>query len=395
MDHSLKKLAVVTGSRAEYGLLKPVIKKLLERKDIDTHVVVTGAHLSERYGMTVSEIEKDGIPIAARVDILRFEDSETRISDTVSYAISEYTRTLKEMKPDCVLVLGDRYEIFAFVLSASILGIPVAHISGGDVTLGSADDWYRHCITKMSALHFPACADSRGRLIRMGEAPERVFLVGGLGDENIRSTPLMDEKTLSKSTGFDLSRTFALVTYHPETDANACDPAEGARSMLSAMEILNKESGLVYLITESNADNGGAAINEQLHKWNREHSDISVVFSSLGSLRYLSAMSLASLVLGNSSSGVVETPSFRVPCVNIGSRQTGREVCANVICCGGEIEQITEAMRKAISDEFREIAAKTVSPYYGENTSGDIAEITVSKINSGFLKQTKSFYDLI
>ena len=169
MDHSLKKLAVVTGSRAEYGLLKPVIKKLLERKDIDTHVVVTGAHLSERYGMTVSEIEKDGIPIAARVDILRFEDSETRISDTVSYAISEYTRTLKEMKPDCVLVLGDRYEIFAFVLSASILGIPVAHISGGDVTLGSADDWYRHCITKMSALHFPACADSRDRLIRKAD----------------------------------------------------------------------------------------------------------------------------------------------------------------------------------------------------------------------------------
>lgn len=394
MKNNLKKLTVVTGSRAEYGLLKPVIKKLLARKDIITEVIVTGAHLSEKYGVTVSEIESDGIPITEKIDILLFEDCKTRISETISYAVKEFTCCLSNLKPDCVLVLGDRYEIFAFSLAASILGIPIAHISGGDVTLGSADDWYRHCITKMSALHFPACMDSRDRLIRMGENPKRVFMVGGLGDENIRSTPLMSLGELSEFVGFNLSRPFALVTYHPETDINACDPTTGAKSMLSAMETLNRETGLVYLITESNADNGGTEVNAQLHLWHVALPDISIVVNSLGSKRYLSAMSAAVMVLGNSSSGVVETPSFKVPCVNIGNRQTGREVCSNVICCAADTEAIECAMRRALSPEFVETASKTVSPYYGKNTSGDIADITVEMIRSGELKQTKIFYDL-
>ena len=211
-----KTIAVVTGTRAEYGLLRPVIRQLLGSPLLRPLVVVTGAHLAPEYGNTVEEIEADGIPIAARIPILKFGQGPDATARTVAYTIEAFTRWFLDEKPDAVLVLGDRYEIFAAAQAAAFAGVPIAHISGGDVTLGAADDWYRHCITKMAHLHFPSCTVYARRVIRMGESPSTVFNVGGLGDENIRTMPKMSREELTESVGFDLSGPFGLVTFHPD-----------------------------------------------------------------------------------------------------------------------------------------------------------------------------------
>ncbi len=238
-------IAVVTGTRAEYGLLRPVLQKLAARPDAKLALLVTGAHLSEKYGGTVSEIEADGMPIAARIPIL-FEEDEGPLATAraVEKAIRGFSQWFAENKPACCLVLGDRYEILAAAQGAAFAGVPVAHISGGDVTLGAQDDWYRHCITKIAHLHFPSCAESAGRLVRMGEAPAAVFNVGGLGDENIRTMEKLPPAALSESVGFDLTRPFGLVTFHPET-AGDVDVTAQMRALLDAMDELARTEGLV------------------------------------------------------------------------------------------------------------------------------------------------------
>ena len=243
-------------------------------------------------------------------------------------------------------------------------GVPIAHISGGDVTLGAADDYYRHCITKMAHLHFPSCAEYARRVIRMGEAPDTVFNVGGLGDENIRTMPKMSREELSESLGFDLSGPFALVTFHPET-AGGASPTQQVAQLLGAMEQLQKTQPVRWLITKANADAGGLAINELIDRWVEKYPDRAIAFTSLGVKRYLSAMACAAAVVGNSSSGVVETPTFGVPTVNIGERQAGRIICPNVICCPAEKTKILTALKTAFSPEFAAKAKQTVSPYNG------------------------------
>ena len=394
MSHTeKKKIAVLTGTRAEYGLLRPVLQKLAASEELELLLLVSGAHLSSAYGATVSEIEADGMPIAARIPILLFEDDPLRTLKTVAYATEVYGEWLAEVKPHALLILGDRYEAFAAAQAAALQHIPLVHISGGDVTLGAADDWYRHCISKMAALHFPSCRDSAERLLRMGELPSRVFCVGGLGDENIRAVPRMTLQELSDNLSFDLTAPFSLVTFHPETAAGCAPPAEQMQAMLLAMEDAHRESGIRFLITKSNADAGGAELNAMIDSWSAAHSDYAAAFTSLGLRRYLSAMAGAAVVLGNSSSGVVETPSFGVPTVNIGKRQEGRIICSNVICCDAEREEIFAALQKAQSAEFKAVAAATVSPYHGENTSGDIVRITAEMLQSGILHEAKEFYD--
>ena len=387
-----KTLAVITGTRAEYGLLKPVIQKLLKSDKIIPAVVVTGAHLEASYGNTVTEIEKDGIPIAARIPILKFGQGRQATAETVAYTIQQFTRWFLEHKPDAALVLGDRYEIFAAAQAAAYAGVPVAHISGGDVTLGAADDWYRHCITKIAHLHFPSCEEYARRVIRMGESPETVFNVGGLGDENLRTMPKMNAEELSESLGFDVTRPFGLVTFHPET-AGGADPKAQMENLLGAMEAVSKATGLRWLITKSNADAGGLDINRMIDDWSAEHAEIAAAYTSLGVVRYLSAMSLAALVAGNSSSGVVETPTMGVPTVNIGDRQKGRIICRNVIGCPAERQAIQAALEKALSPEFASAARKTVSPYNGGETSKKIVEILEQFLFQPDFGSPKTFYD--
>lgn len=381
----MRSICVVTATRAEYGLLRPVVQKLAASADLQLRLVVTGAHLCPRLGLTVTEIEKDGFAIDARLPIFT-DDAAEPVAQTIARTLTVFDKYFAQSAPDCLLVLGDRFEIFAVATAAAARHIPIAHISGGDVTLGAADEYYRHCISKMAAVHFASCADSAARLVRLGEAPDRVFCVGGLGDENIRTLPKLSREALCASTGFALMQPFALVTYHPETSADAGSPAAQSQALCRAMESV---PGIFWLMTGSNADAGGQVCSDTLRAFAAAHPDRAGFVQNLGLQRYLSAMQYASLVAGNSSSGVVETPTFQVPTVNIGKRQAGRLVCANVLGCAPDADAIAETMRKALSPEFAAVAATAKSPYNGGDTSAKICAV----LRSFDFSAPKSFYD--
>lgn len=381
----MRSICVVTATRAEYGLLRPVVQKLAASADLQLRLVVTGAHLCPRLGLTVTEIEKDGFAIDARLPIFT-DDAAEPVAQTLARTLTVFDEYFAQNAPDCLLILGDRFEIFAVATAAAARHIPIAHISGGDVTLGAADEYYRHCISKMAAVHFASCADSAARLVRLGEAPDRVFCVGGLGDENIRTLPKLSREALCASTGFALMQPFALVTYHPETSADAGSPAAQCQALCRAMESV---PGIFWLMTGSNADAGGQVCSDTLRAFAAAHPDRAGFVQNLGLQRYLSAMQYASLVAGNSSSGVVETPTFQVPTVNIGKRQAGRLICANVLGCTPDADAIAETMRKALSPEFAAVAATAKSPYNGGDTSAKICAV----LRSFDFSAPKSFYD--
>ena len=381
----MRTICVVTATRAEYGLLRPVVQKIAASDVLDLQLVVTGAHLCPRLGETVHEIEADGLPIAARLPIFT-DNADEPVAKTIARTMEISDNYFAAHRPDAVLLLGDRFEIFAVAAAAAARHIPIAHISGGDVTLGAADEYYRHCISKMAAVHFASCADSAARLVRLGEAPDRVFCVGGLGDENIRTLPKLSREALCASTGFALMQPFALLTYHPETSADAGSPAAQCQALCRAMESV---PGIFWLMTGSNADAGGQVCSDTLRAFAAAHPDRAGFVQNLGLQRYLSAMQYASLVAGNSSSGVVETPTFQVPTVNIGKRQAGRLICANVLGCAPDADAIAETMRKALSPEFAAVAATAKSPYNGGDTSAKICAV----LRSFDFSAPKSFYD--
>ena len=271
----MRTITVVTATRAEYGLLRPVVQKIAASDVLDLQRVVTGAHLCPRLGETVHEIEADGLPIAARLPIFT-DNADEPVAKTIARTMEIFDNHFAAHRPDAVLLLGDRYEIFAVAAAAAARHIPIAHISGGDVTLGAADEYYRHCISKMAAVHFPSCADSAARLVRMGEAPDTVFCVGGLGDENIRTLPKMSREELCKSTGFDLMQPFALVTYHPETAPDAGSPAVQVQALCDAMAAVD---GVFWLITGSNADAGGQVCTAMMQTFAAAHPDTLVITS--------------------------------------------------------------------------------------------------------------------
>ncbi len=385
-------LAVLTGTRADYGLLRPVLEKMRAHPGIAPRLLVTGAHLSAAYGATVSEIEADGFDIAARLDILSppVPPGRAGTAQRTQLALRLFLDWLSAPanRPSALVVLGDRYEAFAAGQAAALLGIPLVHISGGDVTEGADDDWFRHCLTKMAKLHFPSCEVYRQRVIRMGEEPGRVFNVGGLGDENIRNMQLLSFQTLAAGLDFALLRPFALVTMHPET-ASALAPERQAEVFLAAIE---RQSGLFYLFTGANADAGGSILNQRFAAFCETRVNAAMV-PSLGMLRYLSAMKHAALVLGNSSSGVVETPSMGVPAVDVGDRQKGREDAENVLHCPLDAAAISGAVSAALRPEFAAAARRVKSPYNGGETSQRIVDITFELLESGQLNRPKSFYD--
>lgn len=385
MKHTI---AVVTSTRAEYGLLRGVLQALYTDPKVQLQLLVTGTHLSKAHGQTVSEIEADGIPITARLPILPETGTEP-VAETIARTVQVFDACFAQNAPDALLLLGDRFEIFAVAVAAAARHIPIAHISGGDVTLGAADEYYRHCITKMASLHFPSCVESAQRLVRMGEEPRRVLCVGGLGDENIRKLPKMSREQLCESTGLPLQQPFGLVTYHPET-AGQNNPAAQADALIAAMQ---NTPGIYWLITGSNADEGGRICTEKMQAFAASQPQKAGFVQSLGLKRYLSAMALAALVAGNSSSGVVETPSFGVPTVNIGSRQAGRQICENVLCCPAEQTAIHAAIAKALSPEFAAAAKTARSPYNGGDTAQKICTALKNALQSGLLRTVKSFYD--
>ena len=366
-------VAAVTSTRADYGLLRPVLQKLAAAPDCTLRLAVTGAHLCPWLGRTVTEIEADA-DIAARIDAWLdiFTETPEPVAQTIARTVQVFDAWFAGAAPDTVLLLGDRFEIFAVAIAAAARGIPIAHISGGDVTRGAADDWYRHCITQMSALHFPSNAESAARLVRMGAAPETVYNVGGLGDENLRALTPLPRAALAQATGLpQLMGPFGLVTLHPETALGAPGPAALAQALTAA---LDNVPDVFWLCTGSNADAGGAVCTAALRGFAAARPGRAAFVQSLGVERYLSALRYAAVAAGNSSSGVVETPTFGVPAVNIGDRQAGRPICQNVLCCPAEAGAITAALRTALTPAFAAKAHAAVSPYRGEDTSGQIVQ---------------------
>lgn len=382
----MRRIAVFTGSRADYGLLCPVLKRLQEAPDVDLQLLVSGGHLAASQGMTVRDIEADGFPIAARVD-LDIDAQPPRASHaTMALALKGIGVQLERLRPHVLVILGDRYEALSAAIAATMLGIPLAHISGGDCTLGAIDDVFRHSITKMSHLHFSSCEEYRHRVIQLGEAPERVWNVGGLGVENVLQLALITEEQVRAELGCAADRPYLLCTFHPVT----LDGGQETVQLTELLTALEQFSGYDIVFTGANADPGGNIINTLLAEWaERPHV---LVFPSLGVLRYLSAAKYAACVVGNSSSGVAEIPSLGVPVLDIGSRQEGRIRSCAVVHCATQREEIVAALTRALTPERRELAHVTPNPYAGTGTSQRISHILRTHSLCGLLK--KIFYDV-
>lgn len=375
-DNNNRIICIVTGSRAEYGLLKPLLALFFADAGFVTRLVVTGAHLETAFGETCREIEDDGFSIHRKLPMDLSFEARSGMAKATGLAIVSFAEYFAENRPDLLLILGDRYEIFAASVAAAMQGIPIAHIAGGDTTEGAVDEFIRHSITKMSYLHFPTNEQSRARIIQMGEDPLRVVNAGSLGIDNcIALKPLSREK-LGKELGFDFHARYALVTFHPAT----LDGDGGVQEFAELLKAAECFSDMNFLFTRANADAGGRAINALLDEFAATHANCKA-YASLGSVRYLSAMRYAAMVLGNSSSGLYETPAFGIPCVNIGDRQRGRLRAENVIDCAADAGAIEAAIRKAGTGAFTNASRHTPNPF-GEGHAAEKIYNTIKRYTS-------------
>lgn len=365
----MRKIAVVTGTRAEYGLLKNIIIKIAEDKDLDLQLIVTGTHLSDGYGKTINEIINDGFEIDYSIPILIDDNSGQSTPKEMGLLMIQLSQAFTVLKPDMLLILGDRYEIFAAASTAMAMNIPIAHISGGEITEGAIDEQIRHAITKMAHIHFPGAECYAENIKNMGEEAFRVFNVGDPGIENIKLTKFLNKKELFEALGAEVDEDTLLVTYHPVT-LEINDLERQIDNVIKALDKINKR----MVITYPNADNGGKLIIDKLEAFKQRNSNV-YLYKNLGSLRFLSVMNLCGVVVGNSSSALIEAPFLKKPAINIGNRQKGRLIADNIISCDYEIHNIEMAINKAMSSEFKAYV-KTISSLYGEgNTSAEIVKV--------------------
>ncbi|NLK95017.1 MAG: UDP-N-acetylglucosamine 2-epimerase (hydrolyzing) [Clostridiales bacterium] len=365
----MKNIAVVTGTRAEYGLLKNIMIAIDEDKELNLQLIVTGMHLSEKYGLSVRDIIKDGFKIDEEIPILVDTIEKNKNALEMGKAVTAFAKTFQRLKPDILLVLGDRYEVFAAASTAMLMGIAIAHIAGGEVTEGAMDDQIRHAITKMAHIHFPGAQIYADNIKRMGEESFRIHNVGDSGIENIKLTTLMSKEELSESLNMNVDENTLLITYHPVT-LEYDDIERQIDNLIIALDKVNKK----MIITYPNSDNGSDKIIVALEKFASNNTNVHL-YKNLGSLRYLSAMNICEAVIGNSSSALIEAPFLKKPVVNIGNRQRGRLMADNVIQCGYDVDEIFDAINKAISYEFKD-KVKNVKSLYGEgNTSEEIVKI--------------------
>ncbi|WP_181403240.1 UDP-N-acetylglucosamine 2-epimerase [Aliarcobacter cryaerophilus] len=382
-----RKICIITGTRAEYGLLYWLLKEIEADKELQLQVIVTGMHLSPEFGLTYKEIEKE-FKINKKIEMLLSSDTSVGISKSMGLAQISFAESYDELKPDIVIVLGDRYEIFSATSAAMIARIPIAHISGGETTEGAFDEAIRHSITKMSHLHFTATNEYKNRVIQLGENPSRVFNVGGMGIENIKRLKLLSKEEFEKSIEFKLNIKNILVTFHPVTLENST-AKEQFQQLLDAIDEL-EDTNIIF--TKANSDTDGRVINQMIDEYVTKNSHKSIVFTSLGQLRYLSALQYVDAVVGNSSSGLAEAPSFRIGTINIGDRQKGRIKASSVIDCEPNKDSILKSFEKLYSKEFQETLKTTINPYGNGCASKKIVEILKSVDLGNILK--KSFYDL-
>lgn len=384
-----KKISIITTTRAEYGILHPLIERCLKEEDFETQVLVTGTHLSQKFGNTIEEIIQDGIPVFERIPILEEGEDAKSISKIMANTLLGFTDYFLREMPDFAVILGDRTELLGICGAAMNTGIPLVHLHGGELTEGAVDDMVRHAVTKMSYLHFPSTEIYRRRIIQLGEEPDRVFNVGALGIENIKRERLWSKEELKASVDFDFTHPYVLVTYHPETLEDQ-SIEEQLEALLEAMDI---RSSYHYLITKANSDQGGEKINRMLESYGADRENVKVV-SSLGRKRYLSAVPHSEFVLGNSSSGLIEVPALAVPTVNIGDRQRGRIQPDSVISCGHSREEILKAMDQAqeMREEYRQGIRCADTTFGDGNTSEKIVEILKEQL-SRKTDLKKQFYD--
>lgn len=385
----MKTICVVTGSRAEYGLLKPLLCEIATVKKWRLKLCVTGSHLSPEFGLTYKQIEQDGFVIDKKIDILLSSGSGEGIAKSMGIATMGFAQAFDELRPDILIVLGDRYEILAVAATALVMKIPVAHINGGDITKGAYDDSIRHAVTKLSRIHFTATETYRKRVIQMGEHPATVFTTGALGLDNIYHSNLLSKEKLEKDLGIRFQRNTFLITYHPET----LSPSSAEEQVCTLLQALNEFNDAQFIFTKANADNDGRVINQLIDEYVNKNTGKAVAFTSLGQLRYLSTIQFVQAVIGNSSSGIVEVPYFKVPTVNIGKRQEGRIKGKSIIDCGMKADAIKSAIDLALSMDFRSTLKEVENPYGDGNAAKRIIVILKEVLDNGISLQ-KEFHDI-
>lgn len=382
-----RKICVVTSSRADYGLLKLVMRGIQEDSGLTLQVIATGAHLSPFHGLTIGEIEADGFEVDRRVECLSTSDEPNEIANATGRALSGCSKEFDELKPDLVLVLGDRFEIFAASAAALLARIPIAHIHGGETTAGAYDEAFRHSITKMSSTHFVATDEYRKRVIQLGENPCSVHLVGGLGVDAIKRLKLLSKDKVEQSLGIEFASKSLMVTFHPET-LGYQSPGE---QIFELLEALSNWTDTTLIFTLPNADTGGVEIRRQILNFVGKHKN-AFAFPSLGQLLYLSCMKIVDGVIGNSSSGILEAPTLKVGTINIGDRQSGRIQAASVINSVARKEDLRAAIIKLFSREFKDTIMNCVNPYGEGGASAQIVDLL--KHRELYRVSQKSFYDL-
>ena len=383
-----RKICVITGTRAEYGLLRLVMQGIKDDPDLTLQIIATGMHLSPEFGLTYREIEHDGYCIDRKVEMLTSSDTSVGIAKSMGLGMIGFADALHELNPDLIVVLGDRFEIFSAVSAALVARIPVAHLHGGELTEGAFDDALRHSITKMSYLHFVAAEEYRQRVIQLGEQPDRVFLVGGLGIDNIKSLELLDRAALEASLDFKFGSKNLLITFHPVT-LETVTASEQMSELLSALDQL-QDTQLIF--TMPNADTDGRVLIKMVEQFAAQHSNAHA-YTSLGQLRYLSSIDQVDGVVGNSSSGLTEVPSFMKGTINIGDRQRGRLQAASVINCAPTCMSILGALEKLYSLEFQNELTKVKNPYGDGGASNKVVDAIKNYAFDGKVK--KSFHDLL
>ncbi len=383
----MRKICIVTGTRADYGILSPLIKLVQKDKNLKLQLIVTGMHLSPEFGLTYKEIEKD-FNIDKKIEILLSSDTPIGISKSMGLAQISFAEAYEDLKPDILVVLGDRYEIFAAVSTATIFNIPIAHLHGGETTQGAFDEAFRHSITKMSHIHFTATLQYQNRVIQLGENSNKVFNVGAIGIDNIKSLNLLSKKEFEKSIDFKLNQKNIIVTFHPVTLENSTAKKQ-FQGLLDVIDTL-KDTNIIF--TKANSDTDGRVINSMIDKYTSKNTHKSVAFSSLGQLRYLSALQYVDAVVGNSSSGLIEAPSFQIATINIGDRQKGRVMASSVLNCKPSTKDILSSFDKINSSEFQDNLKATINPYGDGKTAKRIIKILKNIKLTNLLK--KSFFDI-
>ena len=383
----MRKICVITGTRAEFGLLRPLIALIAKDEELQLQLIATGMHLSPEFGYTLDEIITAGFVVDKKVECLLSSDTSVGVSKTIALAISGFADAFEVLQPDLVVVLGDRTEILGAVIAAGMANIPIAHLHGGETTEGAYDEAIRHSITKFSHLHFTSTEAYRKRVIQLGEQPEMVFNVGAIGLDAVKKLKLLNKEEFEKSIGFKLKKRNVLITYHPVTLEKEA-PIQTFENILQALDELS-ETGLIF--THANSDKNGRVINKMITEYVDIHRDKAVAFNSLGQLRYLSALQFVDFVIGNSSSGILEVPAFHIPTINIGDRQKGRICNESVINSNNSLEDIEKSITFALDKQFR----KTIQQQEMLYGNGTAAEKILKVIKEHpVIPLKKSFYDI-